>query len=943
MSITQEEFNANASKLIALRNRLLMRAATSADPKVRDRYERLLLEKKLRAELKASEKNSRNKALGRLDLVDVSENELRVIEGLHKGFQFVQPSKRKNKKERKRDRAVNLNQKLHPIQSPSNTTTGKHTFKTLDYGSISAPKNKTTVISNTNISEHKEATNLLNPTHMLSFFPNTGSFNQPNSEHTPILAAHAHAPLPPTIFQNDLSYNIASMINAQQFPAFNLNPNTGGYLAYSPPEIAQTSGTLFTAVATSAPPSIFTSKASPIALPSGATKVHAVQTNNFWGNMALGDQTSYVYTHPYVVWYSTTSDYKGLAVAHSTASQRVVGSTDTEGAASYFYMPSGNKSLVLGSSDFSSGVTLELTNMTRFSVDATLKSASEGSMTCSLIQGMGFVTGVYNNLIPEIHSAVGISSVTGDTSPRTGTNKYKILLGDGSTWVMYVNFTKSQTCSFALKNSNHIIGSNSIDGCTIQVACGDYDAYDKAAGCYPTAVTLKGSISGSTGTYSLNYTTSGSSNNGTTVMYALPHHVSSFTSTTSGKKTSSKLDDTIRGSMTAYLTNVFEMSESLPTAIGVDPWTSISGWSKASYTTSQLAAIKTAAGNEYGNDVYTYTDLNSMYTSGKILDKYAYVLYVLHYVVKDTAKTKTLLSMMKKAIERYSKNTQTYPLCYETNWGGICSTGGMDSSDWGIDYGNAFYNDHHFHYGYHIHAAAMVAKVDTELGGTWVSTVKDWVNTLVRDVANPSDSDTYFPIFRSFDFYIGHSFAHGLSVYADGKDEESSSEDYNFSYAMKIWAQVIGDSNMENRANLMLAISKRSMNDYMYYKSDNTVMPSSFIKNYVSGITFENKIDHTTYFGTNLEYIHGIHMLPITPVSSFLRGPDFVKEEWNGVLSGIVGSLTSGWKGILMLNCALYDPATAYSFFSQSNFDTDLLDNGMSLSWSLAYTSATQH
>lgn len=100
-----------------------------------------------------------------------------------------------------------------------------------------------------------------------------------------------------------------------------------------------------------------------------------------------------------------------------------------------------------------------------------------------------------------------------------------------------------------------------------------------------------------------------------------------------------------------------------------------------------------------------------------------------------------------------------------------------------------------------------------KLDRSWLESNKSWVNCLVRNVANPSESDTYFPIFRSFDFFIGHSLAHGITFYADGKDEESSSEDYNFPYAMKIWAQVIGDKNMENRANLMLAISKRSISD----------------------------------------------------------------------------------------------------------------------------------
>ncbi|KAH3664192.1 hypothetical protein WICMUC_005852, partial [Wickerhamomyces mucosus] len=61
------------------------------------------------------------------------------------------------------------------------------------------------------------------------------------------------------------------------------------------------------------------------------------------------------------------------------------------------------------------------------------------------------------------------------------------------------------------------------------------------------------------------------------------------------------------------------------------------------------------------------------------------------------------------------------------------------------------------------------------------------------------------------------------------------------------------------------------------------------------------------------------------------------------VLSSKIGNVTDGWKGILMLNVALYDPATSYNFFSGSDFSTNYLDNGMSKTWSLAYTAAVNN
>ena len=93
------------------------------------------------------------------------------------------------------------------------------------------------------------------------------------------------------------------------------------------------------------------------------------------------------------------------------------------------------------------------------------------------------------------------------------------------------------------------------------------------------------------------------------------------------------------------------------------------------------------------------------------------------------------------------------------------STGTYVTGNDGVDFGNAYYNDHHFHYGYFILAAAIIGHLDP----TWITGNKDYVNTLVRDVANPSAKDPFFPVYRSFDWHNGHSWAHGLYASVDGK------------------------------------------------------------------------------------------------------------------------------------------------------------------------------
>ena len=143
-------------------------------------------------------------------------------------------------------------------------------------------------------------------------------------------------------------------------------------------------------------------------------------------------------------------------------------------------------------------------------------------------------------------------------------------------------------------------------------------------------------------------------------------------------------------------------------------------------------------------------------------------------------------------------------------------------------------------------------------------TNKAWVNSLLRDYANPV-GDHMFPFSRNFDWYHGHSWAHGLYESADGKDQESSSEDAFSSYTIKMWGCTVGDASIEARGNLMLAIQARSFQNYYLLEIGNSVEPQPFIGNKAIGILFENKMDHTTYFGTNTEYIEGIHMIPLNP------------------------------------------------------------------------------
>jgi endo-1,3(4)-beta-glucanase len=82
-------------------------------------------------------------------------------------------------------------------------------------------------------------------------------------------------------------------------------------------------------------------------------------------------------------------------------------------------------------------------------------------------------------------------------------------------------------------------------------------------------------------------------------------------------------------------------------------------------------------------------------------------------------------------------------------------------------------------------------------------------------------------------------------------------------------------------------------------------------------------------------------MLPLLPNSAYTRQEGFVTEEWNAMFaegaSTPAGKVEGGWRGVLFANLAIIDPAKAWNFFAQDNFDMGWIDGGATRTWYLAY------
>ncbi|PRT55983.1 Endo-1,3(4)-beta-glucanase 1 [Wickerhamiella sorbophila] len=708
---------------------------------------------------------------------------------------------------------------------------------------------------------------------------------------------------------------------AQEAPAVSAVPN------YYP------DSDIFGAVSLSAPPNMFPRRDITCPVPNGVSTLLPAQTNKFYTNLFLGTQQQSVFAQPYTMWYAPDNQWWGFGVSYTQASQRVFGPDPNSNPARYYLNPLMLKSFVFSANEFTtpSAMSLNVDGQTHLSVNTSLVGAG-GRIDIPISIGMGMATAVYTNLTPRLYSQIGFKQIVKYSNVFSNVQKYRIDLQDGTHWVVYVT-DPSGSFTWKINSGNDMVGNSKPNGLVVQLAInpnGMYDSVmDLAAGMYPSTATIDANVQNDVGYYRLNYQSAGTSSTGRMLLYALPHHVSSFTPATGACSLGFTAYSRTKGYLTAVLANTLEMQETLDTAL---QWLPYQPGKSLTWSTGALQKIASVINSDISQDMVGPTTTTSTYTAGKILDKFAFIVLTASEILKSPSLSQQGLASLKEAIAPWLSNTQLTPFIYDTRFKGVTS-----SADPNDDYGAPYYNDHHFHYGYYVHAAAVIGLVDKKLGGNWAEENKDWVNSLIRDVANPSSSDTYFPVFRMFDFYHGHSWAAGLFESADGKNEESSSEDYHFAYAMKLWGQVIGDKSMEARGDLMLAIMKRSLALYYLYENNNNVEPAQIIPNRVPGILYENKIDHVTFFGTNPEYIQGIQMIPMTGATGLIRSQEFVRQEWTSLISTFLNSVNSGWTGILRSNQALFDPITSYVFFSQNNFPSQWLDNGASLTWYIAF------
>ncbi|GAB9476518.1 hypothetical protein Gpo141_00013582 [Globisporangium polare] len=678
----------------------------------------------------------------------------------------------------------------------------------------------------------------------------------------------------------------------------------------------------------------------------------AIPTNNWWGNLIAHDANAKIqpiWSNPYSLQVVADLASFGLAVSYPFRSRVTGGSSGNSGAVRY-YAHGIMREVLLSATEFASAKpTFRVVDWADQGVSVELQGSGNGAqkIEADFVSGMVYATAKYSGaLTPKLISSAAILSVNG-RSVKAGDvvrgSKFQVAYSSGQTWVVYALSADGQAdkeLSFTVDGSGSSLVSSSgaFDG-ILRVALGVESSWVATLDAHRLCIVKSANLSvESDSAYSFTWKTAGDCAQGM-LHFAMRHQTDALDASPGVTKVADMVaQSSTRGAFQAYVTSpsssssfVWKLSEQQEAPEGFYPKR------KLASSVVQTQRILEHLRGDIVSSEWSIPLGGSYYFNGKAAQKYASLCLMANdpaVVGSDSDKSllQTCLGKLRTVLAPFTTNSWSNRLQYDRIYGGIVSSEGFKKNDLNADFGNTMYNDHHFHYGYWIHAAAIVNLLDP----TWSDLPKlnTMANLLARDVANFGADDSQFPRFRSFDWFRGHSYSHGVTPFADGKDQESTSEDVNFAFGLFLFGSVTKNEEMARVGKLMTRLNAHAIKTYFLIENASQVHPTDFRPNKVTGIFFDNKVDYATWFSAEKYCIHGIQMIPISAVTEFVRSKTFVQEEWDQVLSreAIVQKedTANAWLSLLYTNYAAVNKPKALAVLQKTT-----MDDGLSRAWAL--------
>lgn len=326
---------------------------------------------------------------------------------------------------------------------------------------------------------------------------------------------------------------------------------------------------------------------------------------------------------------------------------------------------------------------------------------------------------------------------------------------------------------------------------------------------------------------------------------------------------------TVRGQMKLLAANSFSTRLAfhgiLPTLPAVDEAASTTG-----FDPQRLAALVAEVVDDDGLDPWT-----DSYNDGLLLGRLMQTARVAKLAGLDADFGRSL-EKIRARIENwltYAPGEVAFMYYYQPEWTTLLGYPAGHGQDTNI-------NDHHFHWGYLIAAAALV---EQHRPG-WAERFGPMIDLLVRDAASPDRDDTMFPYLRNFSPYSGHSWANGTANMGLGCDQESTSESIQFAASLINWGAVTANTVLRDLGVYLYVTEISAAREY-WFDVDGRNLGDGWPHALASRV-FTNGYDAENFWGGGMGGSYGIQIYPVQAASFYLvYSPDYARRLWQAMTS----------------------------------------------------------
>ena len=309
------------------------------------------------------------------------------------------------------------------------------------------------------------------------------------------------------------------------------------------------------------------------------------------------------------------------------------------------------------------------------------------------------------------------------------------------------------------------------------------------------------------------------------------------------------------------------------------------------------------------NQLATWTD---SYNEGQVMNRLVQTARIAHEVGNIVARDQ-MIETVKNRLEDWltaSSSEVAFIFYYNSTWStliGYPSGHGQDNN----------INDHHFHWGYFIHAASFIEQFEPGWADEW----GEMVNHLARDAASPNRDDANYPFLRSFSPFAGHCWANGFATFPQGNDQESTSESMQFNSSLIHWGSVTGNDEIRDLGIYLYTTERTAIDEYWFDMYDRNFADNQQYS-LVSRV-WGNSYDNGTFWTNDIAASYGIEMYPIHGGSFYLaHNLEYTTNLWAEITNntGILNNEINPnlWHDVFWKYLSYVDAAAAIELYNSN-------------------------